>query len=156
MKITLLLTGKTKEKYLQTGVEEYVKRINRYTALSVNVIPDLKVTKKTPVDLVKVQEGQEIMQRIRQNDFVVLLDEKGKKFSSEDFASFISGLEGRSGQAVFVVGGAYGFSSEVYKRADAKLSLSDMTFSHQMVRLIFTEQLYRAFTIIKGEPYHHK
>jgi 23S rRNA (pseudouridine1915-N3)-methyltransferase len=156
MRITLILSGKTKETYLQDGVAEYMKRLDRYAPFSCITIPDLKVSRKTGIEIVKAQEGQQILQRIKPADFVILLDERGKKYSSEEFAKYISGLEGRTGHTAFVIGGAYGFSDEVYQRANAKLSLSSMTFSHQMVRLIFTEQLYRAFTILKGEPYHHK
>lgn len=156
MKISLILTGKTKEKYLQDGVSEYVKRLEHYAPFKCHIIPDMKVSRKTSTGIVKQQEGQQILQRVKPADFVVLLDEQGKNYTSEDFAKYISGLEGRTGHTLFIVGGAYGFSEEVYQRANAKLSLSRMTFSHQMVRLIFTEQLYRAFTILKGEPYHHK
>jgi 23S rRNA (pseudouridine1915-N3)-methyltransferase len=156
MRITLLLFGKTKEKYLQIGIEEYLKRIKRYVPLNIIVIPDLKTTKKTSKELVKKQEGLHILQQIKASEFVILLDEKGKGFNSEGFSEYISSLEGRTGNVTFVIGGAYGFSEDVYTRADAKVSLSSMTFSHQMVRLIFAEQLYRAYAILNGEPYHHK
>lgn len=156
MRITLLLLGKTKENYLQVGIEEYLKRIKRYAPLATIVIPDLKATKKTSKEIIKKQEGQHILQNIKSSEFVILLDEKGKSYSSEEFSEYISSLEGRTGNVTFVIGGAYGFSDDVYARADAKLSLSQMTFSHQMVRLIFTEQLYRAYAILNGEPYHHK
>lgn len=156
MKITLLFTGKTKEKYLREGIDEYVKRIKRYVPFNSISIPDLKVTKKTGLDYIKIQEGSQLLQRIKAADFVILLDEKGSEYSSVGFAKYISDLEGKTGHLVFVIGGAYGFSKELLNRANAKVSLSKMTFSHQIVRLIFTEQLYRACTIIKGEPYHHK
>jgi 23S rRNA (pseudouridine1915-N3)-methyltransferase len=155
MKLKLILTGKTKAGYLQEGVDEYLKRIRRYAPLTVEVIPDLRVSKKLSTGEVNKREGQQILQRIRPSDFVILLDERGKRFSSVAFSRFLEGLEGRTGQAVFVTGGAYGFSDEVVARCDQKISLSDMTFSHQMVRLIFSEQLYRAYTILNGEPYHH-
>jgi 23S rRNA (pseudouridine1915-N3)-methyltransferase len=156
MRITLILIGKTKEKYLQDGVAEYIKRLERYVPFTCITIPDLKVSKKTETGYIKTQEGKLILQRIKGGEFVILLDERGKKYSSIDFSRYLSGLEARTGHTIFVVGGAYGFSEDIYKRSNASLSLSDMTFSHQMVRLIFTEQLYRAFTIQRGEPYHHK
>jgi 23S rRNA (pseudouridine1915-N3)-methyltransferase len=156
MKISLILTGKTKESYLQDGVAEYIKRLERYVPFNCITISDLKVKKKTEEAYVKAEEGKLILQRIKAVDFVVLLDERGKKYSSIDFSNYLSALEVRTGHTVFVIGGAYGFSEEVYKRSNASMSLSDMTFSHQMVRLIFTEQLYRAYTIQRGEPYHHK
>ena len=156
MKVTLILTGKTKTGYLQVGLDDYVKRIGRYVPFSLDTIPDLKLSKKMSLEEIKKLEGQRILQRLKPTDHVVLLDERGKQYSSEGFARFLEGLEGRTAQTVFVIGGAYGFSNEVYERADQKLALSEMTFSHQMVRMIFTEQLYRALTILKGEPYHHK
>lgn len=156
MRISLILIGKTKERYLQEGIEEYVKRLKRYIPFKVEVIPDGKHSRKTDVNLVKKSEGEQILQRVRNQDHVILLDERGKTFSSEGFATHLADLEGKTGSVVFVVGGAYGFSEEVYGRANEKFSLSKMTFSHQMVRLIFTEQLYRAYTILRGEPYHHK
>ncbi|MDF1572084.1 MAG: 23S rRNA (pseudouridine(1915)-N(3))-methyltransferase RlmH [Bacteroidales bacterium] len=156
MKLKLILTGKTKAGYLQEGVDEYVKRIKRYAPLIVEMIPDLRLSGKMSTGEVKKLEGQQILQRLRPSDHVILLDERGKRFTSEAFAHYLEGLEGRTGQTVFVTGGAYGFSEEVLDRGDQKISLSDMTFSHQMVRLIFSEQLYRAYTILNGEPYHHK
>lgn len=156
MKLKLILTGKTKAGYLQEGVDEYLKRISRYAPLTVETIPDIKVSRKMSTDEVKQMEGKKIMQRLKLADYVILLDERGKRFTSEAFAHYLQGLEGRTGQTVFVTGGAFGFSDEVAARCDQKISLSDMTFSHQMVRLIFSEQLYRAYTILNGEPYHHK
>lgn len=156
MKLKLILTGKTKAGYLQEGLDEYLKRISRYAPFAVETIPDLRVSGKMRTDEVKKQEGQQILQRLKPTDHVVLLDEHGKRFTSEAFAHYLVGLEGRTGQTVFIIGGAYGFSEEVVARCDQQLSLSDMTFSHQMVRLIFAEQLYRAYTILNGEPYHHK
>ncbi len=156
MKITLLYTGKTRFSYLEEGVGDYLKRIRRYVPLEVVVIPDVRVSKKTGQPEVKRQEGAQIMKRIKPADHVVLLDEGGKRYSSVQFARHLASLEGKTGQTVFVTGGAYGFAEEIYRRADEKLSISDMTFSHQMVRLIFAEQLYRAYTILNGEPYHHK
>lgn len=156
MRITLILTGKTKSAYLREGIDEYIGRVKRYVPLVVLVIPDLKHGKKTDTRLVKKKEGEQILHKIKPGDYVILLDERGKQYSSEKFAAHISALEGRTGSVVFVVGGAYGFSDELYSRASEEFSLSKMTFSHQMVRLIFAEQLYRAYSILKGEPYHHK
>lgn len=155
MRLTLILTGKTREKYLKEGVDEYVKRIKHYAPFEVKTINDIKVSRKTGAANVKKLEGQQILQLVKPGDHLVLLDEAGKMLSSPGFSEYLMSLEGKTGHTVFVVGGAFGFSDEVYERADAKLSLSLMTFSHQMVRLIFTEQLYRAYTIRKGEPYHH-
>jgi len=156
MKVTIVFTGKTREKYLREGVDEYLNRLRRYIPLSVMTLPDVKVKPGFTEKQVKALEGKQLMQRLKPADHVVLLDERGTVFSSEEFAGYLSKLEGRTGQTTFVAGGAYGFSEEVYRRADAMIALSAMTFSHQMVRLIFTEQLYRGYTILKGEPYHHK
>jgi len=156
MRITLILTGKTKADYLKEGIDEYLKRIRRYVPFEVITIPDSKGSRKSDPRQVKLNEGQQMMQKIRPGDHVILLDERGKTYSSEKFAAHLSALEGRTGSVVFVIGGAYGFSEDVYKRANEEFSLSKMTFSHQMVRLIFTEQLYRAYSILNGEPYHHK
>lgn len=157
MKIKLLLIGKTDSDILGKGITDYVNRIKHYIPFEMFVIPDLKNTKNLSEDQQKQKEGELILNFIKSGDFVVLLDEKGKEFSSIEFSGFIekqmiSGLK----NLIFIVGGPYGFSDEVYKKCNSKISLSRMTFSHQMVRLIFTEQLYRAMTIIKGEPYHHQ
>ena len=156
MKIKFLVIGKTDADYLKKGIDEYIRRLKHYVPLEMVVIPDLKNTKNLTQDIQKQKEGELILNQIDNGDFVVLLDEKGKKYSSVNFSQFvekkmIAGTKTLS----FVVGGPYGFSPEVYQKANAKISLSDMTFSHQMVRLIFVEQLYRAMTIIRGEPYHH-
>ncbi|MDT0644742.1 23S rRNA (pseudouridine(1915)-N(3))-methyltransferase RlmH [Zunongwangia sp. F363] len=157
MTIKLLCIGKTDDRKLQQLTEVYSKRLQFYNKFETEIIPDLKKVKNLDENQQKTKEGELILARLQTSDFVVLLDENGKQFSSEDFSEYIqkrlnSGLK----QLIFVVGGPYGFSEEVYKRADAKVSLSKMTFSHQMVRLFFTEQLYRAFTILKNEPYHHR
>jgi 23S rRNA (pseudouridine1915-N3)-methyltransferase len=155
MKLTLLMIGKTRENYLKEGIGEYVKRLSRYAPFNLVLVPDVKLSAKAGKEKVKQAEGQAFMQRIKGTDFVVLLDEKGKDLSSVELAGYLQQLEGRTAHVVFIIGGAYGFSGDIYKRSDASLSLSRMTFSHQMVRLIFLEQLYRAFTIQRGEPYHH-
>ncbi len=155
MRLTVLFTGKTKERYLKEGIGEYLKRIGRYAPLTSITLPDLKISGKAGHEQLKKMEGEQILKKLKPVDHVILLDERGQMFNSTEFAQHLSALEGRTGHTVFVVGGAYGFSDEVYQRANETLSLSAMTFSHQMVRLIFAEQLYRAYTILKGEPYHH-
>lgn len=155
MKIRLLVVGKTKEKEIQSGIDEYLKRLTRYTNFQMEVIPDVKVSKKMSAGEVKGLEGKEIIKRL-DKDVLILLDEKGKEFTSVGFSKWIENQQlSSTKQLTFLIGGAYGFSEEVYQRASSKIALSKMTFTHQMIRLIFIEQLYRAFTIIKGEKYHH-
>jgi 23S rRNA (pseudouridine1915-N3)-methyltransferase len=157
MKINLLLIGKTDDDYLKKGIDKYLKRLKHYIKVSVHIIPDLKNTRKITEDQQKQKEGEQILAKVATGDNLILLDENGKEFNSEQFAKHIEKkMITGTRCTVFVVGGPYGFSDEVYKRCNEKISLSPMTFSHQMVRLIFTEQLYRAMTIIKGEPYHHQ
>lgn len=157
MKIILLLVGKTTEKFIEEGVNEYEKRVKRSIPFEIKIIPFLKKSAVLSKDEVKQKEGELILQAIDKSDFLVLLDEKGKDYSSLLFAEYISKQMNSSIKTlIFVVGGAYGFSEDIYKRANSKISLSKMTFSHQLVRILFMEQLYRAFTIIKGEPYHHE
>lgn len=157
MTIKLLTIGKTDDRSLKTLIDTYVKRLEHYTRFELEVIPDLKKTKNLNIDQQKVMEGKLILDKVHTSDFLVLLDENGKQFSSEGFSEYLQKrLNSGMKQLIFVVGGPYGFSEEVYTRANGKVSLSKMTFSHQMVRLFFTEQLYRAFTILKNEPYHHK
>lgn len=157
MKTLLLVVGKTSEKWLNEGIGDYSMRINRYVPFEIQVIADMKNRGKIDNEMLKKQEGEKILASIQEKDVVVLLDENGKQFSSVAFATWIErDFLITSRRLVFIVGGAYGFSNEVYERANFKISLSAMTFSHQMVRLIFSEQLYRAFTIINMEPYHHE
>ncbi len=151
-----MLVGKTAFDYLEKGISEYEKRIKRYVDFEIKILKDLKPGKNMPVKIIKQREGEQILKQLKNNDFLILLDEKGKRLTSRKFSEFIenkiaSGVK----HLIFLTGGAYGFSDAVYERANGKLSLSDMTFSHQIVRLLFLEQLYRAFTIIKGEPYHN-
>jgi len=156
MKITFLTVGKTEDAYLKDGIEKYVKRLKHYTKLSIIDLDELKNTKALTQEQQKSKEAELILKKITPQDYVILLDEKGMELTSEKFAAYIDKKAIASvSNMVFVVGGPYGFDSTVYTRANDKLSLSAMTFSHQMVRLFFIEQLYRAFTIIKGEPYHH-
>ena len=157
MKIKLIVVGKTNAKYLLEGEREYEKRLRHYTKFEKVIVPDVKQAGKWNENELKKKEGQLIMGKIEQSDHVILLDDKGKSYSSIEFTNFLqqkmnSGLK----LLVFIVGGSYGFSDEVYQRANGKLSLSKMTFSHQMVRLIFKEQLYRGFSILRGEKYHHE
>lgn len=157
MTIKLLNVGKTDDASLKTLIDTYVKRLGHYNRFEIEIIPDLKKTKNLDVEQQKSKEGKEILQRLIPSDIVVLLDENGKQFSSEGFSEYIQKkLNSGMKQLIFVIGGPYGFSEEVYSRAQGKVALSKMTFSHQMVRLFFVEQLYRAFTILKNEPYHHK
>lgn len=157
MKITLLVIGKTEADYLRKGIEEYAKRLVHYVPFTMEIIPALKNTKNISEDQQKQKEGELILDQIKTGDFVVLLDENGKQFGSVKFSQYVQKIMLTGTRCmVFVVGGPYGFSEQVYQRANYKVSLSEMTFSHQMVRLIFVEQLYRALTILKGEPYHHQ
>lgn len=157
MKITLVFTGKTTESYVLEGEKLFSTRISRYVPFEIKVIPELKKSIKLSELEVKRVEGEAILKLISTSDYLILLDDKGKSFTSLQFSEqlnrwMIQGMK----NIVFCVGGAYGFSNEVYKRANFKLSLSSMTFNHQLIRVIFTEQLYRAFSILKGEPYHHE
>ena len=156
MKIVFLVIGKTDESYLDTGILKYIKRLEHYVPFEMKIIPDIKNRKTLTEEQQKKAEGELILSNINVGDDLVLLDENGKTFSSVAFSQWIEKqMNIGSKRMVFVVGGPYGFSKEVYAKAKFKISLSEMTFSHQMIRLIFVEQLYRAFTIIKGEPYHH-
>lgn len=157
MKITLLTVGKTDVKWVREGLELYVSRLVHYIPFTLLEIPELKGVSSFTQSQIKSREGELILKAVKPSDEVILLDEHGKEYRSVDFAKKIEEKISRgSRDIVFVIGGAYGFSDEVYSRADGKISLSQMTFSHQMVRTIFAEQLYRAFTIMRGEPYHHE
>lgn len=157
MTIKLLGIGKTDDPAIQDLTNVYIKRLQFYNKFELELVPDVKKVKHLDENQQKQKEGELLLARLSASDFVVLLDENGKQYSSIGFSEFLqkrmnSGLK----QLVFIIGGPYGFSNEVYQRADSKLSLSKMTFSHQMVRLFFVEQLYRGFTILKNEPYHHR
>lgn len=157
MKIKLICVGKTEKKYFKDAEEEYLKRLNHYSQVEKIEISELKNAKKLSNDQIKQQEGDLILKLISPGDHVVLLDENGKTFDSKEFANFLQKKFNAGGKTlIFIVGGAYGFSENVYQRSNGKVSLSKMTFSHQMVRTFFLEQLYRGFTILKGEPYHHQ
>jgi len=157
MKIVLLTVGKSTNSYLIKLQEEYQNRLKFYIPFEILVIPELKNTKNLSINEQQEKEADLILKQLDNSDEVVLLDEKGKQFTSVGFSEFISKkMLASHKRMVFVVGGPYGFSERVYNRANGKVSLSAMTFSHQMIRLIFIEQLYRAMTILKGEPYHHE
>ena len=155
MRITLLETGKTRDSFIREGVEMFKKRMYHYVPFSIDTLPDIKSGKNLGMKEVQRQEGRHILKRVKPGDFMLLLDERGREFDSIAFANYLKSLEGKVNHLLFVIGGPYGFSSEVYERSDGRLSLSRLTFSHQLVRVIFMEQLYRAYTILKGEPYHH-
>ena len=157
MTIKLLAIGKTDSSELQKLIEVYQKRLQHYISFEIDLIPDLKKTKNLSEEQQKTKEGELILKKLAPTDVLILFDEKGKNYSSVEFANYLqkkmnSGIK----QLVFLIGGPYGFSDEVYQKATGKISLSKMTFSHQMVRLFITEQIYRAYTILKNEPYHHQ
>mgnify|MGYP003447723274 CR=1 FL=1 len=157
MKITLLTVGKTDKDWVKQGLDIYTSRLKHYIQFSIVEIPELKNVSALSKDQIKSKEGELILKNIRQTDDVILLDERGKEYTSVELAKIIQDKISYAGKdIVFVIGGAYGFSDAVYQRSNSKLSLSKMTFSHQMVRAIFAEQIYRAFTIMRGEPYHHE
>ncbi len=155
MKIRLISIGRTDEDYLIQGINKYLQRLQHYASFEYVAINDIKNGGKLPLSKLKDEEGKLILQQVR-NDYMVLLDEGGRTFSSVEFSEYLQKkMNTLAGTITFVIGGPYGFSDEVYQSAHEKMSLSKMTFSHQMIRLFFVEQLYRAFTIIKGEKYHH-
>ncbi|MBO7558080.1 MAG: 23S rRNA (pseudouridine(1915)-N(3))-methyltransferase RlmH [Bacteroidaceae bacterium] len=157
MKVALVLVGKTVNKHFVELIDEYAGRVKHYIGFDIITIPELKNTKSLSADQQKQQEGELILKQMQAGDHVVLLDEHGKEFRSVEFSSYMEQkMQTVNKRLVFVIGGPYGFSPDVYGRANEKISLSKMTFSHQMVRLIFVEQLYRAMTIMRGEPYHHE
>jgi 23S rRNA (pseudouridine1915-N3)-methyltransferase len=157
MQIKLLAVGKTDHASIQQLVEEYAKRLGHYVRFDLEILPDIKNAKSLGESIQKEKEGELILKKLQLSDELILLDENGKQFSSVEFSQFLqkkmnSGLK----QLIFVIGGPYGFSEAVYQRAIGKISLSKMTFSHQMVRVFFIEQLYRAYSILRNEPYHHQ
>ncbi len=157
MKVKLLLIGKTNKSFLIEGENEYLKRIQHYIKLERIELQDIKNQKHLTTDQIKSIEGRLFLEKIKNEDFVILLDEKGQQMTSKELSFFINEKAlNASKNIVFIIGGAYGFSSELYERSNYQLGLSKMTFSHQMVRMIFLEQIYRAMSILKGEPYHHE
>ncbi len=157
MKTILLAVGRTVEQHFITAIEDYVRRTRYYIPFDIEIIPEPKNSRKLPNELQKEKEGELILKALQQGDYTVLLDEGGKEMRSLEFAEYMKHkMNTVSKRLVFVIGGPYGFSPDVYRAAHEKISLSKMTFSHQMVRLIFAEQLYRAMTILSGSPYHHE
>lgn len=156
MKVLLLVIGKTDEDYLITGIKKYVGRLGHYVSFEMKEIPDIRNRKTLSEEQQKKAEAFQLLSQLQSGDHIILLDEHGKTFSSVEFAEQLEKqMASGAKRIVFLIGGPYGFAEEVHAKANTELSLSPMTFSHQMVRLIFLEQLYRAFTILKGEPYHH-
>ena len=156
MKFCLLVVGKTASSFMSKGIEEYKSRVNRYVGFEIISISDLKSTRGLTEMKKKKKEGEMLLASLTPSDTVILLDEKGREYTSREFADFQASMMNRGvKRLVYVIGGPYGFSQKVYDRADGKISLSRMTFSHEMARLFFCEQLYRAMTILRGEPYHH-
>ena len=157
MKITLVQTGKTTDKNVAGIADLYISRIKKYIPFELITLPDIKNSATLPIQDQKIKEGKKILQAFNDDDFIVLLDERGKEFRTSEFSSWMEkSLMISRKRIIFVIGGAWGFSDEVYGRADLRISLSKMTFPHQLVRLLFLEQLYRIFTVIRGEPYHHE
>lgn len=157
MKIALLMIGKTDARYFAEAIDEYRQRLTHYVPFEMQVIPDIKNAKNLSESQQKEREGEMLLKALQAGDYVVLLDERGKEMTSKQFASYLEKKMGSvSRRLVFIIGGPYGFSEALYKIANEKLSLSQMTFSHQMIRLLFIEQIYRAMTILNGEPYHHE
>ena len=157
MKITLLQTGKTTDKHVAEIVDLYTNRIKKYSVFEIITLPDLKNTKNMPIQEQKFKEATKILQSVSDDDYIILLDEKGREFTTVEFSKAMEKMFLlQKKRIVFVIGGPWGFSEAVYSKPYLKMSLSKMTFPHQLVRLLFLEQLYRVFTIIKGEPYHHE
>jgi len=157
MKLKIVAIGKTHKSFLVDGENEYLKRIKKYVTIEKIEIPDLKNAKKLTFNQIKEKEGKLLLAKVEKHSLIVLLDEKGKEFTSMKFSKWMQDKMNRGYKnIIFLIGGAYGFSDEVYKAANEKIALSKMTFSHQMIRMLFTEQIYRAFTILNNEPYHHE
>ena len=157
MKITLVCIGKTDDQYIVKGMEVYLKRLKHYVNFQILSIPDIKNVKNLSENQQKEKEAQLLLKNVSNQDFLILLDERGKEYSSIEFSAFLEKqMVAGVTHIIFMIGGPYGFDDSVYQRANAKISLSRMTFSHQMVRLFFVEQIYRAYTIMRGEPYHHE
>lgn len=157
MKTTLLVVGKTNSQPLIKMTDDYVERIGHFTPFSIEVIPELRNARSLSFEQQKEREAQDILQRLKPSDYVILLDEHGEEFTSMQFSRYIQKTNNRgAARVVYVIGGPYGFAPAVYERANHKISLSKMTFSHQMIRLLFVEQFYRAHTILNNMPYHHE
>lgn len=149
------MVGKTDEAYLNEGIAKYIDRLKHYVSFEMHFIKDVKIGKKQNIEVQKQEEAKLILEKVHPNDYLILLDEKGKEFNSIGFSQFLQKKINAGCDIIFLIGGPFGFSERIYQRANAKLALSQLTFSHQMIRLFFVEQLYRALTILKGEKYHH-
>lgn len=157
MKVTFLVVGRTIDKHLTTLINDYAERVRHYVPFEMVVVPELKNTKALSAEQQKERESELLQKQLRPGDHIVLLDEGGREFRSMEFAAYLEKKQAQAARRlVFIVGGPYGFAPAIYALANEKVSLSKMTFSHQMVRLFFVEQLYRAMTILRGEPYHHE
>ena len=155
MKIRILCLGKTKQKFIEEGIKEYKKRITKYIKLEWQILPDVKLTGNKTIEIVKDQEAAILEKNLLQSSFLIVLDENGKEFSSEKFADYLEKKFSIGKNIIFVIGGVYGLSKKIIKRADLVLSFSRFTFTHQMIRFLLAEQLYRSFTIIRGKKYHY-
>ncbi|MCK4696474.1 MAG: 23S rRNA (pseudouridine(1915)-N(3))-methyltransferase RlmH [Candidatus Cloacimonetes bacterium] len=154
MKIRILCVGKSKQKFIEEGVQEYLKRISKFISIRFEILPDVKLTKTNTIKIVKNKEAEIIEKHLSAKDFTIALDENGSQFSSQEFSELIK-KNICSKKIVFIIGGVYGLSEKILRKADLKLSFSKFTFTHQMIRMILTEQIYRAFTIIQGKKYHY-
>ncbi len=155
MKIIIICLGKTKQKFIEEGIKEYQKRITKYVKLEWQILPDVKLTGSKTIEIVKDQEAAILEKNFSQSSFLIVLDEIGKEFSSEKFAEYLENKFPIGKNIIFVIGGVYGLSKKILKRADLVLSFSRFTYTHQMIRFLLVEQLYRSFTIIKGKKYHY-
>ena len=156
MEICVLSIGKISSQWIQQGLEVFENRIGKYNKYTTIVLPDIKNAKSLTKDIIKEEEGKQILTQLSPSDFVVIMDEKGKEFTSREFSEWIQKqMSSGKKRLLFIIGGPYGFSKGIYERADFKIALSKMTFTHEMAKLLLSEQIYRSMTILKGEPYHH-
>ena len=156
MEICVLSIGKISSQWIQQGLEVFENRIGKYNKYTTIVLPDIKNAKSLTKDIIKEEEGKQILTQLSPSDFVVIMDEKGKEFTSREFSEWIQKqMSSGKKRLLFIIGGPYGFSKSIYERADFKIALSKMTFTHEMAKLLLSEQIYRSMTILKGEPYHH-
>lgn len=154
MRIKILALGKSKQTFIEAGIKEYLKRLSKYASVKLEILADVKLSKTNTVQIVKDKEAEIIQKHLKDNDFIIALDEYGKQYTSVEFAQILEKQKGRK-DITFIIGGVYGLSDKIIKQADLKLSFSKMTFTHQMIRLILAEQIYRAFTILEGKKYHY-
>ena len=154
MKIKIFALGKSKQGFIEDGIKEYLKRLSKYASVKLEILTDIKLSKSNTIQIVKDKEAEIIQKHLKDNDFIIALDEYGKQFTSLEFASILEKQRGRK-DITFIVGGVYGLSEKIIKSANLRLSFSEMTFTHQMIRLVLAEQIYRAFTILEGKKYHY-